>query len=104
MRVKRPLALGVFFGCWFWFLFGVVFGLGLLLFFSPHHFVFPSLSMMTWALRPHGVRTRGKKIMSYFSCTWFEPIARKREASVSHQMHMMSTSFSHRVHPTVHSQ
>ena len=34
--------------------------LGLLLFFSPHHVVFPSPSMMTWALRPHGVRTRGK--------------------------------------------
>ena len=29
----------------------------LLVFFSP----FPSLSMITWALRPHGVRTRGKK-------------------------------------------
>ena len=53
--------LGCVLGCWFWFLFGVVFGLGLLVFFSPHHVVFPSLSMMTWALRPHGVRTRGKK-------------------------------------------
>ena len=30
--------------------------------FSPHHVVFPSPSMMTWALRPHGVRTRGKKL------------------------------------------
>ena len=34
--------------------------LGLLVFFSPHHVVFPFPSMMTWALRPHGVRTRGK--------------------------------------------
>ena len=38
-----------------------LFGLGLLVFFSPHHVVFPSPSMMTWALRPHGVRTREKK-------------------------------------------
>ena len=37
--------------------------LGLLVFFSPHHVVFPFPSMMTWALRPHGVRTRGKKRM-----------------------------------------
>ena len=50
------------FGFWFWFLFGVfVWFLGLLVFFSSHHVVFPSPSMMTWALRPHGVRTRGKK-------------------------------------------
>ena len=34
---------------------------GVLVFLSPHHIVFLSLSMMTWALRPHGVRTRGKK-------------------------------------------
>ena len=50
------------FGFWFWFLFGgFCLVLGLLVFFSPHHVVFPSPSMMTWALRPHGVRTRGKK-------------------------------------------
>ena len=30
--------------------------------FPHHHVVFPFLSMMTWALRPHGVRTRGKNI------------------------------------------
>ena len=48
------------FGSWLRFLFGF----GLLVFFSPHHFVFPSPSMMTWALRPHGIRTRGKKITS----------------------------------------
>ena len=53
------------FGFWFWFLFGgFCLVLGLLVFFSPHHVVFPSLSMMTWALRPHGVRTRGKKVLS----------------------------------------
>ena len=45
----------------FWFCLVFLFGLGLLVFFSPHHVVFPSPSMMTWALRPHGVRTRGKK-------------------------------------------
>ena len=61
MREKRSLALGVFLVLGFVFLFGVLFGLGLLVFFSPHHVVFPSLSMMTWALRPHGVRARGKK-------------------------------------------
>ena len=33
----------------------------LLVFFSPSSRRVPSLSMMTWALRPHGVRTRGKK-------------------------------------------
>ena len=49
------------FGFWFWFLFVFCLVLGLLVFFSPHHVVFPSPSMMTWALRPHGVRTRGKK-------------------------------------------
>ena len=38
---------------WFW---------GCLCSLPPHHVVFPSPSMMTWALRPHGVRTRGKKI------------------------------------------
>ena len=37
---------------WFW---------GCLCSFPPHHVVFPFPSMMTWALRPHGVRTRGKK-------------------------------------------
>ena len=36
--------------------------LGVLLVFSSRHLrVFPLPSMMTWALRPHGVRTRGKK-------------------------------------------
>ena len=61
MRGNRPLALGgvLVFGCVFvwWVLFG--FGVARVLF--PHHVVFPSPSMMTWALRPHGVRTRGKK-------------------------------------------
>ena len=42
------------FGGWFGFcLLLLLFGLGLLVFFSPHHVVFPSPSMMTWALRPH---------------------------------------------------
>ena len=62
MRENRPLAFGgvLVFGSGFClvFLFGF---LGLLVFFSSHHVVFPSPSMMTWALRPHGVRTRGKK-------------------------------------------
>ena len=36
--------------------------LGLLVFFFPLIMLcFPSPSMMIWALRPHGVRTRGKK-------------------------------------------
>ena len=49
------------FGSWFWFLFGVfVWFWGCLCSFPPHHVVFPSPSMMTWALRPHGVRARGK--------------------------------------------
>ena len=35
---------------------------GFCLCFIPHHYqAFSFLSMMTWALRPHGVRTRGKK-------------------------------------------
>ena len=58
MRGNRPLAV-----VFFW-VFGVCFGLvvlGCLCSFPPHHVVFPSPSMMTWALRPHGVRTRGKK-------------------------------------------
>ena len=37
--------------------------LGRLCSFPPHHVVFPSLSMMIWALRPHGVRARGKKFL-----------------------------------------
>ena len=41
------------FGCFLRFLF--------LCYFPLHHAVFPFLSMMTWAPRPHGVRTRGKK-------------------------------------------
>ena len=61
MREKRPLAFGgvLVLGSGFCLCFCLV--LGLLVFFSPHHVVFPSPSMMTWALRPHGVRTRGKK-------------------------------------------
>ena len=45
-------------GCsgWFFVWFGVC-----LCSFPHHHFAFPFPSMMTWALRPHGVRTRGKK-------------------------------------------
>ena len=40
----------------------VVFLRFLFLCYFPHqHAVFPFLSMMTWAPRPHGVRTRGKK-------------------------------------------
>ena len=37
---------------------------GLLVFFS-HHLgrVFPFPSTVTWALRPHGVRARGKKLL-----------------------------------------
>ena len=47
-----PLALGV---ALFWFVWVCLCSI-------PHHLVvFPFLSMMTWALRPHGVRTRGKK-------------------------------------------
>ena len=62
MRGNRPLAvvaswLLVFVLVW-WVLFG--FGVACVLF-PPHQVVFPSPSMMTWALRPHGVRTRGKK-------------------------------------------
>ena len=51
---------------WFWLRFWFValfcFGLGVFWCFIPHHHVvFPFLSTMTWAHRPHGVRTRGKK-------------------------------------------
>ena len=53
--------------CGFWFLF-LVWGWGvfwlffvLLVFFSPSSRRVSSPSMMTWALRPHGVRTCGKK-------------------------------------------
>ena len=59
MREKRPLAFVVLV-VGFGFCLVFLFGLGLLVFFSPHLVVFPSPSMMTWALRPHGVRTRGK--------------------------------------------
>ena len=63
MRGNRPLAvvaswLLVFVLVW-WVLFG--FGVACVLF-PPHQVLFPSPSMMTWALRPHGVRTRGKKM------------------------------------------
>ena len=58
MRGSRPLAFVVVWGsCLVGF---VCFGVACVL--SPHHVVFPFPSMMTWALRPHGVRTRGKKI------------------------------------------
>ena len=54
---SRPLAVRFVLLFWGWlFVFG-----GLLVFFSHHLRVFPFPSMMTWALRPHGVRTRGKK-------------------------------------------
>ena len=60
---KRPLAL--WFGAWFGFCLVLLFGLGLLVFFSPHHGVFPSPSMMTWALvekkGTHSTRARAKK-------------------------------------------
>ena len=51
---------------WFWLRFWFValfcFGLGVFWCFIPdHHVVFPFLSTMTWAHRPHGVRTRAKK-------------------------------------------
>ena len=59
--------LGFLFG---WFLFAFW---GLLVFFSPHHVVFPFPSMMTWALRPHGVRTRGKKRVGE-ACTLEHPV------------------------------
>ena len=37
--------------------------LGVFLCFIPHHHdVFPFLTTMTWAHRPHGVRTRAKKM------------------------------------------
>ena len=57
----RPLALG---GVWllFWLLvLVVVLRVFCLCSFLHHQVVFPFLSMMTWAHRPHGVRTRGKK-------------------------------------------
>ena len=41
--------------------------------------MFPSPSMMTWALRPHGVRTRGKKSqMPRFLATCYGPVLRLR--------------------------
>ena len=61
MREKRPLAFGGVFVLVLVFVWCFCLVLGLLVFFSPHHVVLPSPSMMTWALRPHGVRTRGKK-------------------------------------------
>ena len=45
--------LVVLFGCFACFLFSC--------YFTHHQVVFPFLSMMTWAHRPHGVRTRAKK-------------------------------------------
>ena len=50
-------------GFWFWVLLLVVcvFGLAFLFWSSYQSAKFPSLSTMTWACRPHGVRTRGKK-------------------------------------------
>ena len=64
MRGNRPLALGGVLVSWFWFFvwWAFVWFWGCLCSFPPHHVVFPSPSMMTWALRPHGVRTRGKKL------------------------------------------
>ena len=56
------------FGLWcFCLCFGLllcfVSGLGVFWCFIPHHHVvLPFLSTMTWARRPHGVRTRGKKL------------------------------------------
>ena len=63
MRGNRPLALGGVLVSWFWLFvwWAFVWFWGCLCSFPPHHVVFPSPSMMTWALRPHGVRTRGKK-------------------------------------------
>ena len=50
------LRFGACFGlvgfAWFW---------SCLCSFPPHHVVFPSPSMMTWALRPHGVRGKKKE-------------------------------------------
>ena len=64
MMGNRPLAfwcclVGV--ACLFWFV--CLLGFACVLF--PIIIVFPFLSMMTWALRPHGVRTRGKKWQYY---------------------------------------
>ena len=62
------------FGLWcFCLCFGLllcfVSGLGVFWCFIPHHHVvLPFLSTMTWARRPHGVRTRGKKIASSRAC------------------------------------
>ena len=58
MRGNRPLAFGGVLGSC---LVGFCLVLGLLCSLPPHHAVFPSPSMMAWALRPHGVRTRGKR-------------------------------------------
>ena len=54
---------GFLFGCVLVGLFGLLcFGVFFWCFIPHHHAVFPFLSTMTWAPRPHGVRTRGKKI------------------------------------------
>ena len=69
MREKRPLAFGgvLVVGCGFCLVCLFVFGVACVLF--PSSCVFPSPSMMTWALRPHGVRTRGKKNLTICSCS-----------------------------------
>ena len=61
MRENRPLAFGAFWFLALVFVWCFCLVLRLLVLLSPHLDVFPPLSMMTWALRPHGVRTRGKK-------------------------------------------
>ena len=63
MRGNRPLALGGVLVSWFLFFvwWAFVWFWGCLCSFPPHHVVFPFPSMMTWALRPHGVRARGKR-------------------------------------------
>ena len=51
---------GFLFGCVLVGLFGLLcFGVFFWCFIPHHHAVFPFLSTMTWAPRPHGVRTRG---------------------------------------------
>ena len=63
MREKRPLAFGVFWFLVLVFVWCFLFGFGVACVLFPHHVVFPSPSMMTWTLRPHGVCTRGKKMV-----------------------------------------